>query len=41
MKTPLTNMSEVKLVYRTNVKASERLQVKLSKDEFDYSLRKK
>ena len=35
MKTQQTNISEVQLVYRTKVKASERLQVKCSKDEFD------
>jgi len=35
MKTQHTNISEVKLVYRTKVKASERLQVKCSKDAFD------
>ena len=35
MKTPQTTISEVKLVYRTKVKASDRLQVKCSKDAFD------
>jgi DNA repair protein RadC len=35
MKTIQTNISEVKLVYRTKVKASERPQVKCSKDAFD------
>ena len=35
MKTQQTNIAEVRLVYRTNVKASERLQVKCSKDTFD------
>ena len=35
MKTQQTTISEVKLVYRTKVKASERLQVKGSKDAFD------
>lgn len=35
MKTVQTNISEVRLVYRTKVKASERLQVKCSKDAFD------
>jgi DNA repair protein RadC len=35
MKTQQTNISEVKLVYRTKVRASERLQVKCSKDAFD------
>ena len=35
MKTQQTNISEVQLVYRTKVKASERLQVKSSKDAFD------
>ena len=35
MKTQQTNISEVRLVYRTKVKASERLQVKCSKDAFD------
>ena len=35
MKTQLTTISEVTLVYRTKVKASERLQVKCSKDAFD------
>jgi DNA repair protein RadC len=29
------NISEVKLVYRTKIKASNRLQVKCSKDVFD------
>jgi DNA repair protein RadC len=35
MKTTQTSISEVRLVYRTKVKASERLQVKCSKDAFD------
>jgi DNA repair protein RadC len=35
MKTQQTNISEVRLVYRTKVKASDRLQVKCSKDAFD------
>jgi DNA repair protein RadC len=35
MKTLQTNISEVRLVYRTKVKASERLRVKCSKDAFD------
>jgi DNA repair protein RadC len=35
MKTQQTNISEVRLVYRTKVKTSERLQVKCSKDAFD------
>jgi DNA repair protein RadC len=35
MKTQLTSISEVRLVYRTKIKASERLQVKCSKDAFD------
>ena len=35
MKTQQTNISEVRLVYKTKVKASERLQVKCSKDAFD------
>ncbi len=35
MKTQQTTISEVQLVYRTKVKASERLQVKCSKDAFD------
>ena len=35
MKTQQTNISEVRLVYRTKVKASDRLQVKYSKDAFD------
>lgn len=35
MKTQQTNISEVQLVYRTKVKASERLQVKCSKDAFN------
>ena len=32
MKTQQTTISEVRLVYRTKVKASDRLQVKCSKD---------
>jgi DNA repair protein RadC len=35
MKIQQTTISEVRLVYRTKVKASERLQVKCSKDAFD------
>jgi DNA repair protein RadC len=35
MKTLQKNISEVRLVYRTKVKASDRLQVKCSKDAFD------
>ena len=35
MKTQQTTVSEVRLVYRTKVKASERLQVKCLKDVFD------
>jgi DNA repair protein RadC len=35
MKQLLNNILEVKLIYRTNVKASERLQVKCSKDAFE------
>jgi DNA repair protein RadC len=35
MKTQQTNISEVRLIYRTKVKASDRLQVKCSKDAFD------
>lgn len=35
MKTPQTTISDVRLVYRTKVKASEKLQVKCSKDTFD------
>ena len=35
MKTQQTTISEVRLVYRTKVKASERLQIKCSKDAFD------
>ena len=35
MKTQQTNISEVRLVYRTKVKASDRPQVKCSKDAFD------
>jgi hypothetical protein len=35
MKTQQTAISEVRPVYRTKVKASERLQVKCSKDSFD------
>jgi len=35
MKTQQTTISEVRLVYRTSVKASERLQVKCFKDAFD------
>jgi DNA repair protein RadC len=35
MKTQQTNISEVRLVYRTKVKASERQEIKCSKDAFD------
>lgn len=35
MKSQQTTISEVKLVYRTKVKASERLQIKCSKDAYD------
>jgi DNA repair protein RadC len=35
MKTQQTNISEVRLVYRTKVKALDRLQVKCSTDAFD------
>ena len=35
MKTQQTTISEVRLVYRTKVKASERQQIKCSKDAFD------
>ena len=35
MKTQQTNISEVRLVYMTKVKASDRSQVKCSKDAFD------
>jgi len=35
MKTLQITIAEVKLVYRTKVKASERLQIKCSKDAFD------
>jgi DNA repair protein RadC len=35
MKVQQTNISEVRLVYKTKVKASDRLQVKCSKDAFD------
>jgi DNA repair protein RadC len=35
MKTQQTTISEVRLVYRTKVKASERKQIKCSKDAFD------
>ena len=35
MKTQQITIAEVKLVYRTKVKASERLQIKCSKDAFD------
>ncbi len=35
MKTQQTTISEVRLVYRIRIKASERLQVKCSKDAFD------
>jgi hypothetical protein len=35
IKTQQTNISEVRLVYRTKVKSSDRPQVKCSKDAFD------
>jgi len=35
MKTQQITIAEVKLVYRTKVKASERLQIRCSKDAFD------
>ena len=35
MKTTQTTISEVRLVYRTRIKASERLHVKCSKNAFD------
>jgi DNA repair protein RadC len=35
MKTQQITIAEVKLVYRTKVKASDRLQIKCSKDAFD------
>ena len=35
MKTLQPTISEVRLVYRTKIKASEKLQVKSSKDAFD------
>jgi hypothetical protein len=35
MKQSDITISEVKLIYQTKVKASERLQVKTSKDAFD------
>jgi DNA repair protein RadC len=35
MKTQQTTISEVRLVYRTRVKASDRQQIKCSKDAFD------
>jgi hypothetical protein len=35
MKTQQTTISEVRLVYRTKVKTSDRLQVKCSRDAFD------
>jgi DNA repair protein RadC len=35
MKTQQTTISEVRLVYRPKVKASDRQQVKCSKDAFD------
>ena len=35
MKPQQNNISEVKLVYRTKVKASERIQIKCSKDVYD------
>jgi hypothetical protein len=35
MKAHQNNISEVRLVYRTKIKASDRQQVKCSKDAFD------
>ncbi len=35
MKTKQTTISEARLVYKTKVKASDRLQIKCSKDAFD------
>jgi len=35
MKTQQITIAEVKLVYRTKVKASERLQIKCLKDAFE------
>ena len=35
MKTQQTTISEVRLVYKTKVKASDRLQIKCSKDAYD------
>ena len=35
MITQQTTISEVRLVYKTKVKASDRLQIKCSKDAFD------
>jgi DNA repair protein RadC len=35
MKTHQTTISEVRLVYKTKIKASDRLQIKCSKDAFD------
>ncbi|HUX95774.1 MAG TPA: hypothetical protein VMV47_08580 [Bacteroidales bacterium] len=35
MKTQQTDISEVRLVYRTKVKASDRPQIKCSKDAFE------
>jgi DNA repair protein RadC len=35
MKQQTTSISEVKLIYRTKIKASERLKIKCSKDAFD------
>ncbi len=35
MKTLQNKISEVRFIYRTKVKASERLQVKCSKDAYD------
>ena len=39
MKQNQNNIAEVKLVYRTKVKASDRLQVKCSKDAYDIFMR--
>jgi hypothetical protein len=38
MKTQQTNISEVRLVYKTKIKASEKPQAKCSKDAFDIFL---
>ena len=38
MKTLQTEISEVHLIYRTKVKASDRPQIKCSKDEYELKL---